>query len=904
MSSDRKWRFWKANPSRPQNPQTKTQGKTKPSKTTTPFERWFKSTGLGHLLVGVWALSGALATTLDLNLVQSMERQAQTLFFQLRGPVTAPKNIVILAIDEDSLNQGKLYQSDPQNLAYLEPLSTWPPKREAYATVIKRLMDAGAKSVALDILIDRPSSHGQAEDEQLRRVLQQYAGRVTLAALYEDDETRPGSLSQLSRPNPFFETNPLSVGSINYPIEPNGRIHRLSSQFPKILAQQYPEPELVKEFYQSVATVPSFDEAALQAAGVSYPKPKGENIFYYGPPGTYEMIPFWYVLDPNNWNTYLQQGKYFKDKIVLIGVTATIGQDFHPTPFSETWLYPELMSGIEIHANAIATLQQGRSIALAMPNPMQRGLYVFIGVVGAGFLITRIKHLPIRLGLAAGVLLVWGGISYVSFAYGRLILPTAVPVVAMLLSTLSYGTIGSIRDYFSKLDFRRRLKHYSSSPIFQKFISEQDELQGLLEERDLELLGTILAGRYKLIKRLSAGGFGETFIAEDTQRPGNPKCVVKQLRPASNDPKLWELARRLFVAEAETLEELGKHDQIPQLLAYFEEGEEFYLVEELIIGRPLTDELPIMVPLAEAKVIALLRDLLTILDFVHSYGVIHRDIKPDNIIRRKSDGKLVLIDFGAVKAIRNQLGEAEQTAKFTVGIGTKGYMPMEQAMGSPKFNSDIYAAGMIAIQALTLTHPASLPENPATGEVLWEDKAQVSPELAAILNKIVRHKSRDRYRSAREVLEVLQPLIAALPPEFSTSSRVKDKPPTRPSPLKNLEDSTRLSSDSPTEQDLEDSTRPWSDSSTEQDLEDSTRPWSDSSTEQDLEDSTRPWSDSSTEQDAQAPTQVWSDSSTEQDLEDSTRPWSDSSTEQDAEAPTQLWSDSSTASDSQNSTMP
>jgi len=337
----------------------------------------------------------------------------------------------------------------------------------------------------------------------------------------------------------------------------------------------------------------------------------------------------------------LKKGEYFKDKIVIIGPTATLFQDFHPTPFSETWLHPERMSGVEIHANAIATLLEGRSIAPAIPNAPLRGLLVLIGVAGTGVILSRQKRWPVCLGLATGVVIVWGGISYLLFVYGRLILPTAVPMIAMAVCGGTYGTIGAIRELHKKLDLRNTIKRYVSAPIVREMISQQDDLQDLLQEREQEMLATILDGRYKIVKSLSAGGFGETYIAEDTKRPGNPKCVVKQLSPASDDPKVWNLAKRLFLTEAEILERLGRHKQIPQLLAYFAEGDRFFLVEELIIGRPLTHEMPLMVPMAEDKVIAILQELLKLLEFVHSQYVIHRDIKPDNIIRRKSDGKLV-----------------------------------------------------------------------------------------------------------------------------------------------------------------------------------------------------------------------------------------------------------------------
>jgi serine/threonine-protein kinase len=293
----------------------------------------------------------------------------------------------------------------------------------------------------------------------------------------------------------------------------------------------------------------------------------------------------------------------------------------------------------------------------------------------------------------------------------------------------------------------------------------------------------VLDGRYKLIKQIGAGGFGHTFIARDMRRPGSPPCVVKQLKPASDDPNFIREARRLFNTEAETLEKLGNHDQIPQLLAYFEEDKQFFLVQEFVEGRSLHDELKAALPevsdldtesqdrlfaelenidaptrdkqLAEVEVIKILKDVLDVLEFVHSEGVIHRDIKPDNLIRRKKDQKIVLIDFGAVKAVQdantqlvaNEKGES----RFTVTIGTPGYMPSEQCAGRPTYNSDIYALGMVAIKALTGYGATDLPTDPATGELVWRDKARVSNGLAMVLTRMVRYHYTQRYQSVREV---------------------------------------------------------------------------------------------------------------------------------------------------------
>ncbi|HBB31927.1 MAG TPA: serine/threonine protein kinase [Cyanobacteria bacterium UBA8803] len=270
------------------------------------------------------------------------------------------------------------------------------------------------------------------------------------------------------------------------------------------------------------------------------------------------------------------------------------------------------------------------------------------------------------------------------------------------------------------------------------------------------MLGKLLDGRYHINQVLGAGGFGRTYIAQDTRRPGNPTCVVKQLKPANNDPGFLETARRLFNSEAETLEQLGNHDQIPRLLAYFEEDREFYLVQEFIEGHPLSQELLPGQRWDENRVIELLQEVLTILDFVHRHGVIHRDIKPDNLIRRHCDRKLVLVDFGAVKQIRTQLASNYGQVSNTVAVGTPGYMSSEQALGQPRPSSDIYALGIIGIQALTGMMPTQFQEDLQTGEILWQHLAPVSRGLATILTKMVRYHFKDRYQSVGEVLQALQ----------------------------------------------------------------------------------------------------------------------------------------------------
>ncbi|MBW4457505.1 MAG: serine/threonine protein kinase [Nostoc indistinguendum CM1-VF10] len=270
--------------------------------------------------------------------------------------------------------------------------------------------------------------------------------------------------------------------------------------------------------------------------------------------------------------------------------------------------------------------------------------------------------------------------------------------------------------------------------------------------------GTVLRSRYKIIQHLGSGGFGNTYLAEDLDIPINPKpkCVVKHLKPQNQDEALLKVAKSLFNREAEILYRLDKiHNQVPKLFAHFEENGEFYLVQEFIDGHDLSKEIIAGQPWSEAEVKKLLRDVLEILAVIHQQSIIHRDIKPQNIMRHHQDGKIVLIDFGAVKEIKCLDTNTQSQVTSSILIGTNGYMPNEQANGKPKLCSDVYAVGMLGIQALTGMAPRDLPEDPVTGEIIWRDQANVSDRFAEVLTTMVHSHFSLRYQTAAEALQAL-----------------------------------------------------------------------------------------------------------------------------------------------------
>ena len=267
----------------------------------------------------------------------------------------------------------------------------------------------------------------------------------------------------------------------------------------------------------------------------------------------------------------------------------------------------------------------------------------------------------------------------------------------------------------------------------------------------------IVGGQYQIIHKLGTGNFGETYLAEDL-RAKNRKCVIKRLIFPSNDPVALQKAKELFDREAGVLFDLSnpqENKQIPQFFAYFDDNQEFYLVEEWIDGHTLYEELQQNSQLSEDENIDLLIDVLEILVFIHKKGIIHRDIKPANLMRRNQDKKIVLIDFGAVKGIleKSKINQT-QPYKPTI-IYTEGYSPLEQRQGKPEKNSDIYALGMTVLEILTGLEPEKIKDS-NTGEIVWSSNIQVSPELIRILEKMVDDNHEKRYKSAAIVLSAIE----------------------------------------------------------------------------------------------------------------------------------------------------
>ncbi|MBW4478759.1 MAG: CHASE2 domain-containing protein [Tolypothrix brevis GSE-NOS-MK-07-07A] len=460
-----------------------------------------------------------------------------------------------------------------------------------------------------------------------------------------------------------------------------------------------------------------------------------------------------------------------KDKIVLIGSTAPSLKDIFNTPYSASQQENPKMAGVVVQAQMVSQILSAvlnkQALFWFFPE-WGEVVWIWVWSLGGGIIAWRIQH-PLSLTLGTVVILtLLLGVNYIIFTQAGWI-PVVSPALGLIIATGSVVTYSAFRNKREQEKIAWQIQEQKRTiKLLQDLLQEGGNTVNDVTAIPLFEKDTLLNQRYKVIQPLGSGGFGKTYLASDTQRPGNPECVVKHLQPARQDQEFLDVARRLFKTEGEILELLGKSDRIPQLLAYFEESQQFYLVQQFIPGHSLSEEIKSGKRLSEAQVIDLLQDVLRVLIFVHSHHIIHRDIKPANLIRRQQDNRLVLIDFGAVKQIQSQQTEDNQS----IAIGTAGYAPPEQLLGHPRLNSDIYALGMIGIEGLTGIPARQFQRNPHgqlvfkgdshTDAVIWYKLDNINEKLASVLDKMVAYDFIQRYQSVEEVLESLEKVLLPL----------------------------------------------------------------------------------------------------------------------------------------------
>jgi len=706
-------------------------------------------------------ISSAIATILTLGIqklqvLETLELRIYDQMMQLRPDSSPDKRLLIVTVTEEDLQKWN-----------------WPLSGEILDRLLGKLEEYEPRAIGLDIFRDLPVQPGH---EKLLQHLQE--SDIIFPVCKHADGKNPGIA-------PPKGTKPEQVGFSDVVEDTDSSIRRNlisvgvkqsdSCQSPYSLSWQ-----LALKYLEVGGIQPQFTpNKELQLRNVVFKRLQPDS-------GGYENADtqgYQILLNYRSHRQIAQQvtvtdvllgqvkPDVVKDRIVLIGSTASSLKDIVNTPFT-TGKADDAgkMTGVEVHGQIIsqilsAVLNKER-LFWFLPGWAE---VIWIGgwsVVG-GFIAWRIRH-PLGLGLAEVTSLsVLFGTNFVIFMQAGWF-PVISPALGLVLTA---GSVLAYSAYHSKQE---------QEQILQRVQEQKDliaQLQGYINQTDVinppnpigQQLGvnTVINNRYKIISNLNGGGFSNTYLAEDIQRPGSPRCLVKQMCPARQDKEYLNVLRRLFNNEADILGTLGKNPQIPYLLAFFEENQQFYLVQEFIDGDSLAQELVPSVPRSRSEVINILQEVLQVMVFVHSYGVIHRDIKPSNLMRRSTDAHIVLIDFGAVKQVQLQDQENQ-----TIAIGTVTYAPAEQMNGMPQFNSDIFALGIISIQAFTGVNPKVFRRDATTGVVIipitaetgqqiwqyWWELGATPQELVTVINKMVHLDFTQRYQSAMEVLKIIQNL--------------------------------------------------------------------------------------------------------------------------------------------------
>lgn len=280
----------------------------------------------------------------------------------------------------------------------------------------------------------------------------------------------------------------------------------------------------------------------------------------------------------------------------------------------------------------------------------------------------------------------------------------------------------------------------------------------------------LLAGRYQFIQVLGANEAGQTLLVADVHYPGHPKCVLRQLRLPTRNPMTLKFILNLLKKKAEVLEAIGQHKNIPSTFASFDADYNFYLVQEFIPGLSLQDELVPGKRMTEPAVLSVLKETLTILAFAQDHGVVHGNLRPSKLIRHRTDGRLVVLDFGRIKNISQEIsGKDPVQLSAHISAANRIYNAPEQYRSEARFCSDHYALGMIAIQSLTGLPAEELPiaEHLNIHQeiiTLLQGIPEIGVNLALLLARMVHPDPDRRYQKAVEILADLDRIQVSDPP--------------------------------------------------------------------------------------------------------------------------------------------
>jgi adenylate cyclase len=457
------------------------------------------------VLPALVALASGLLSAAPPQALRTLERGLEARLLRLRGARPVPESVVLVAIDDSTLQQGAWFAdpsaSDEQAPSWAQGIHTLPWPRARYGDLLDRLQEAEPAAVALNLVFEGASMRGSADDAALAGALARMHGRVALAAeILNITDTGFSGLSLVQPPQVLLRAaGPDSVGLTNL-LPPLSR--EASPRHPEAFSRSLDNP---------VAPLlrPSLPLVLLERAGRRSRQPDAERTLnFYGPEGHFVRLPAWEVLDPQRWRNHSKRN-LIRGSLVLVGPVVAQGGTGTPTPFGT-------FSGLELLATATANSLQGDGLRFWPDGPLARGLLAAAPVLMVALLARLRGALRWRLAVVAAGVAVLFGIAFLALLWSHTWIPLLVPASALVLLGLLDAGGAYLAEERERRRLRRTFERYVAPSVVAEILSDPADAEGMLRGRLLPvtILFSDIKGFTQLTNRRSRNGEIELHVRQ------------------------------------------------------------------------------------------------------------------------------------------------------------------------------------------------------------------------------------------------------------------------------------------------------------------------------------------------------------------------------------------------------
>ncbi len=426
------------------------------------------------------------------------ERNLEQQLLLWRGPRRPPPAVIVVPIDDASLQQAAWFSRSPNQPAWTRGTDTLPWPRAAYGELGRRLLAAGARAVAINVVFEGPSGKGAADDEAFSRFLAGARGRVALAAeMLEPEDSRGAGGLTLVLPEQFL----AAIGG------------RAAVGLSNCLAPVPGEPLRHPEAYasgllrdQGVESPPGLSTTLLRLAGLPSRQPdRHAGLNVYGPEGSFSRLPAWEVLDPQRWRNQPLRAR-LQDALVVVG---PVEGGRHATAFGP-------LSGLELLATASANSLQGDGLLPWPETNLRRALLAMLPLLVAGGLALARRPLAWRLGVVGAALALQLLAAVLALQLNHRWIPLLAPASGLVLLALLHGGNAYLLEGRERRRLRQTFERYVAPSVVAEILADPESARGMLRGRVLEVtvLFSDLKGFTELTRRRSAAGESERHVRQ------------------------------------------------------------------------------------------------------------------------------------------------------------------------------------------------------------------------------------------------------------------------------------------------------------------------------------------------------------------------------------------------------